>query len=77
VQSVLDLGAEAALTGPIRRGDAAAVAAHLAALEACPDARALYVALSRPALALAARDPSFPPAAAAALAGLLKEQPSP
>jgi predicted short-subunit dehydrogenase-like oxidoreductase (DUF2520 family) len=71
VRSVLDLGAEAALTGPIRRGDAAAVAAHLSALEAAPDARALYVALSRSALALAARDPSFPPDAAAALAGLL------
>jgi predicted short-subunit dehydrogenase-like oxidoreductase (DUF2520 family) len=71
VRSVLDLGAEAALTGPIRRGDAAAVAAHLSALEAAPDARALYVAASRSALALATRDPAFPPDAAAALAALL------
>ncbi len=74
-RSVSELGAEAALTGPVRRGDEKAVAAHLAALDAAPDARALYVALSRSALALAARDPAFPPAAAAALAALLDGKP--
>lgn len=37
LQNALDLGA-GALTGPVARGDAAAVAAHLAALRALPDA---------------------------------------
>lgn len=39
---------DAALTGPVARGDAATVAAHLAALRAAdPDAAAAYFALSR------------------------------
>lgn len=39
LHNVLDLGASA-LTGPVARGDGAAVAAHLAALRALPDADA-------------------------------------
>jgi predicted short-subunit dehydrogenase-like oxidoreductase (DUF2520 family) len=47
----LALGAAAALTGPVRRGDAATVRRHLAALE--PGDRALYRALGLVALRLA------------------------
>ncbi|HEX5832150.1 MAG TPA: DUF2520 domain-containing protein [Gemmatimonadaceae bacterium] len=41
---------EEALTGPVVRGDAGAVAAHLEALAGDPTARAVYVALTRAAL---------------------------
>jgi predicted short-subunit dehydrogenase-like oxidoreductase (DUF2520 family) len=44
----------AALTGPIARGDAAIVRAHLAALADDPSLRAIYRSLSREALPLAA-----------------------
>lgn len=47
----LDAGPEAALTGPVRRGDAETVAAHLRAL--APGDRALYLLLAREALRLA------------------------
>lgn len=57
-----------ALTGPIRRGDAGTVAAHLAALSG-PE-RALYVALGREALMLA-REAGLDPGAAARIDSLL------
>jgi predicted short-subunit dehydrogenase-like oxidoreductase (DUF2520 family) len=47
----LELGPAAALTGPVRRGDAGTVAAHLQALGG--DDRALYLLLAREALRLA------------------------
>jgi predicted short-subunit dehydrogenase-like oxidoreductase (DUF2520 family) len=47
----LELGSSAALTGPIRRGDAETVAAHLRALS--PGDRELYLLLAREALRLA------------------------
>ena len=66
----LALGPAAALTGPVRRGDAATVRRHLAAL--APDDRALYRALGLVALGLA-REAGLGEAAAAeverALAG--------
>ena len=40
-------GAAAALTGPVARGDTDAIAAHLDALEAYPEARDLYLHLTR------------------------------
>jgi predicted short-subunit dehydrogenase-like oxidoreductase (DUF2520 family) len=40
-------GAAAALTGPVARGDTEAIAAHLDALEAYPEARDLYLHLTR------------------------------
>ncbi len=47
LDNVLRWGDEA-LTGPVARGDAGTVAAHLAALErAAPEARAAYVAMAR------------------------------
>ena len=48
--------AKAALTGPVARGDAAAVAAHLDALEADPSALDLYAVLARETAELAGRD---------------------
>ncbi|HEX9054469.1 MAG TPA: DUF2520 domain-containing protein, partial [Gemmatimonadales bacterium] len=47
-QNMLDLGAAAALTGPIRRGDLGTIRAHLAALPA--DVRPLYRMLGLAAL---------------------------
>lgn len=49
--SSLERGPAAALTGPVRRGDAGTVAAHLGALAA--DDRTLYLLLAREALRLA------------------------
>jgi predicted short-subunit dehydrogenase-like oxidoreductase (DUF2520 family) len=58
--NVARVGPSAALTGPIARGDAAAVARHLEALE--PEERADYVAVSRLVLR-AAIARGLPPAA--------------
>lgn len=57
----LDAGPGAALTGPVRRGDAETVAAHLRAL--APGERALYLLLAREALRLA-REAGLPEEAA-------------
>jgi len=46
-------GPRAALTGPVARGDAATVAAHLAALADRPDADAIYRAVAREIVRLA------------------------
>jgi predicted short-subunit dehydrogenase-like oxidoreductase (DUF2520 family) len=53
LDNVHDLGVRAALTGPVARGDAATVAAHLDAIPA--EEREAYVALARRAAALAGR----------------------
>lgn len=49
-------GARAALTGPVARGDATAIAAHLDALEADAAAYDLYTTLARETAELAGRD---------------------
>jgi predicted short-subunit dehydrogenase-like oxidoreductase (DUF2520 family) len=54
VDNVDALGAAAALTGPVARGDADTVARHLGTLT--PDERATYRALAREALRLSGRD---------------------
>jgi predicted short-subunit dehydrogenase-like oxidoreductase (DUF2520 family) len=54
LDNVVEHGAAAALTGPVARGDAGTVAAHVVALPA--DERATYVALAREALRLSGRD---------------------
>ena len=64
-------GSIAALTGPIRRGDAATVRAHLAAL--APADRELYRQLGLAALRLA-REAGLSPAAAAAVQGALERR---
>ena len=63
-----EMGPEAALTGPIVRGDAATVRGHRVAME--PDVRRLYDALARATLALAVRKGLTPAAEAALLAAL-------
>ena len=50
-------GPAAALTGPVARGDRAAIAAHIEALAAYPDAQELYVHLTRAMEALVATEP--------------------
>jgi predicted short-subunit dehydrogenase-like oxidoreductase (DUF2520 family) len=56
VANAFALGAEEALTGPVRRGDRGTVASHLAALDAAdPALAALYRSLGRQTLALAVR----------------------
>ncbi|HXE58724.1 MAG TPA: DUF2520 domain-containing protein [Gemmatimonadales bacterium] len=70
VANVAELGAAGALTGPVRRGDARTVAAHLAALPAGD--RELYRVLGLRALALAEAaglDPGRVARVAAALRG--------
>jgi predicted short-subunit dehydrogenase-like oxidoreductase (DUF2520 family) len=64
----LAMGPAAALTGPIRRGDAATVRAHLAAL--APGDRELYRELGRAALRLA-REAGLAPEVAAEVEGAL------
>jgi predicted short-subunit dehydrogenase-like oxidoreductase (DUF2520 family) len=56
IENTLRLGAAAALTGPIERGDASTVATHLCFLERAPEAiRGLYRAAGLQALAIARR----------------------
>ncbi len=57
VANVAELGAEAALTGPVARGDVDTVRSHLVAI---PEGeRPAYVALARRAAVLAGRDPDL------------------
>jgi predicted short-subunit dehydrogenase-like oxidoreductase (DUF2520 family) len=70
VENVGARGPEAALTGPIVRGDVETVALHLGRLSA--DERALYSLLGREALRLA-RQAGLDPAAAERLGALLGE----
>ena len=72
LRAVADQGPAEALTGPIARGDAETVRAHLERLS--PDERAVYCALGREALALA-RGRGLDPAAATILAHLLGDSP--
>lgn len=65
VENTLRAGPVEALTGPVRRGDAATVAAHLAALKARPDLAQLYLVCGRATLELARRGGLNPEAAAA------------
>lgn len=55
LQNVKYLGPRAALTGPVSRGDDATVKKHLEALRRDPEALAVYRALGKFALGLAAR----------------------
>jgi predicted short-subunit dehydrogenase-like oxidoreductase (DUF2520 family) len=64
-------GLEAALSGPIRRGDAEAVRRHVAALAGSKDALEIYRILGRATLAVARSAPGYPAAAAAEIARAL------
>jgi predicted short-subunit dehydrogenase-like oxidoreductase (DUF2520 family) len=57
-------GPDAALTGPVRRGDRATIERHLGALSGRPDLAALYRMLGRRAVELARRAPEPAPAEA-------------
>jgi predicted short-subunit dehydrogenase-like oxidoreductase (DUF2520 family) len=70
LENVAAMGPEAALTGPVARGDAATVKRHRAALEG--EDRRLYDALARATLALA-KTKGLSPAAEAALLAALAE----
>jgi len=61
---------ESALVGPVSRGDAETIARHLGALTADPELLAVYVALTRAALPLAAAQ-GIDAAALARIGGLL------
>ncbi len=67
--NLADLGAARALTGPIRRGDAGTIRAHLAALPT--ELRPLYRILGRQALELA-REAGLPEASARAVMDVLE-----
>lgn len=68
------LGPDAALTGPVQRGDVATVKAHLAALAQTPESiRALYRAAAAHALAVAERQ-GLAAAPAAELRKVLEEE---
>jgi len=74
VDRVEELGTEAALTGPIVRGDAGTVRAHLAALhQQLPELVPLYVHDARQTLALAQRA-GLDPVAAGRIASALDPQ---
>jgi predicted short-subunit dehydrogenase-like oxidoreductase (DUF2520 family) len=71
LENVLSMGDEA-LTGPVARGDAATVAAHLDALSrAAPEARAAYIAMARLTADRALATGRLEPAAAEALLDVL------
>jgi predicted short-subunit dehydrogenase-like oxidoreductase (DUF2520 family) len=70
LENVVALGPEAALTGPVARGDAETVRRHRAALGA--EDRRLYDALARATLVLA-KTKGLSPAAEAALLAALAE----
>jgi predicted short-subunit dehydrogenase-like oxidoreductase (DUF2520 family) len=65
-------GINAALTGPVTRGDAGTIAAHLAALRRlAPDVEELYVAVVRREIGLAAQRGTLSPAALEAVRAAL------
>ena len=71
VDNALRLGPAEALTGPVVRGDAGTVAAHLAAIGQAPaSAAGLYRAAARHLLSLA-RERQLPPPALESLARVL------
>jgi predicted short-subunit dehydrogenase-like oxidoreductase (DUF2520 family) len=72
LEASLDSGLPAALTGPVTRGDASTVAAHLEALAADPDLQAAYRAVSWLALRQARKD-GRPATGEEAVAELLEE----
>ncbi|HXA43387.1 MAG TPA: DUF2520 domain-containing protein [Candidatus Solibacter sp.] len=72
LEASLDSGLPGALTGPVTRGDAATVAAHLRTLSSDPDLEAAYRAVSKLALRQARKD-GRPAAGGEAVAQLLEE----
>jgi predicted short-subunit dehydrogenase-like oxidoreductase (DUF2520 family) len=76
LDNVLDYG-DAALTGPVVRGDVDTVRAHLAGIaDTAPPALDSYVSLARATAALAERDGRLQPARAVALRHVLDDAPA-
>jgi predicted short-subunit dehydrogenase-like oxidoreductase (DUF2520 family) len=72
LEASLDSGLPAALTGPVTRGDAGTLAAHLEMLAGDPDLQAAYRAVSRLALRQARKD-GRPADGGAVVAKILEE----
>jgi len=70
-ENVAALGPERALTGPVLRGDAETIDAHLAAMDD-PEQRRLYRALARATLGLARRAPGWSGEGEESLSALLE-----
>lgn len=69
------LGVDAALTGPVARGDTGTVRAHLATIDtSAPDLRELYLAMARRQLTIAERRGGLAHDAADALESLLDDR---
>jgi predicted short-subunit dehydrogenase-like oxidoreductase (DUF2520 family) len=69
------LGIDAALTGPVARGDAGTVATHLAVMgSTAPDVLELYRATARRQLAITRERGGLDPERAASLAGILDDE---
>jgi predicted short-subunit dehydrogenase-like oxidoreductase (DUF2520 family) len=73
LRNVKELGAAAALTGPVSRGDVQAVRSHIQALPAKGGARALYAALGLASLETAQKG-KIPPKTIRALKRILEEK---
>lgn len=73
LRNVKELGAPAAFTGPISRGDVRTVLSHFAALPAKGAARALYAALGLAGLETAGKG-KLPPASVRALKRILEDR---
>lgn len=72
IDNILSVGPGAALTGPIQRGDAGTVRAHLASLaNSAPETRQLYIAAGLRTLSVA-QELGLPPTAATAVRATLK-----
>ena len=71
IENLLSSSPDAALTGPIRRGDASTVRRHMQALAASPEDRALYACVGKRTLALAQRA-GLPADAAARVSDVLE-----
>lgn len=75
MDNILSVGPVAALTGPIQRGDADTVRAHVALLaRSAPETRQLYIAAGLRTLSVA-QEQGLPQAAATALRATLKGNP--
>jgi predicted short-subunit dehydrogenase-like oxidoreductase (DUF2520 family) len=75
LDNILSAGPVAALTGPIQRGDAGTVRAHLASLaNSAPETRQLYIAAGLRTLSVA-EEQGLPPTAATAVRATLKGNP--
>jgi len=72
VERVRDIGIDASLSGPVRRGDKGTVAAHISVLQRSPNTLEIYKVVGRAAARLATRIGETDPALTTAIDTLLK-----